>query len=48
MLQEEELESAISHCCALEILNVHSCPKINALDFGRLPSLKRIQSSLIA
>ncbi|KAF8720451.1 hypothetical protein HU200_023694 [Digitaria exilis] len=52
MLQEEELESAISHCCALEILNVHSCPKINALDFGRLrvvcPSLKRIQSSLIS
>ncbi|AQK65576.1 F-box/LRR-repeat protein 15 [Zea mays] len=52
MLQEEELESAISLCCALEVLNVHSCPKINALDFGRLrlvyPSLKRIQSSLIS
>ncbi|XP_062200291.1 F-box/LRR-repeat protein 15-like [Phragmites australis] len=52
MLQEEELESAISLCSALEILNVHSCPKINASDFGRLhrvcPSLKRIQSSLIA
>ncbi|TKV93861.1 hypothetical protein SEVIR_9G257100v4 [Setaria viridis] len=52
MLQEEELESAISLCSALEILNVHSCPKINALDFARLrvvcPSLKRIQSSLIA
>ncbi|KAL6883720.1 hypothetical protein ACP4OV_011134 [Aristida adscensionis] len=52
MLQEEELESAISRCSTLEILNVHSCPKINALDFGRLravcPSLKRIQSSLIA
>ncbi|KAJ1257041.1 hypothetical protein BS78_K228700 [Paspalum vaginatum] len=52
MLQEEELESAISLCSALEILNVHSCPKINALDFGRLrvvcPSLKRIQSSLIS
>ncbi|KAL6642953.1 hypothetical protein ACP70R_021134 [Stipagrostis hirtigluma subsp. patula] len=52
MLQEEELESAISLCSALEILNVHSCPKINALDFGRLravcPSLKRIQSNLIA
>ncbi|XP_002464671.2 F-box/LRR-repeat protein 15 [Sorghum bicolor] len=52
MLQEEELESAISRCSALEILNVHSCPKINALDFGRLrlvcPSLKRIQSSLIS
>ncbi|XP_062205035.1 F-box/LRR-repeat protein 15-like isoform X6 [Phragmites australis] len=36
MLQEEELESAISLCSTLEILNVHSCPKINALDFGRL------------
>ncbi|KAG8091312.1 hypothetical protein GUJ93_ZPchr0012g20512 [Zizania palustris] len=52
MLQEEELESAISLCGVLEILNVHSCPKINALDFSRLrvvcPSLKRIQSSLIA
>jgi len=52
MLQDEELESAISLCSALEILNVHSCPKINALDFGRLrvvcPSLKRIQSSLIS
>ncbi|ONM06652.1 F-box/LRR-repeat protein 15 [Zea mays] len=52
MLQEEELESAISLCSALEFLNVHSCPKINALDFGRLrlgcPSLKRIQSSLIS
>ncbi|XP_066385851.1 F-box/LRR-repeat protein 15-like isoform X3 [Miscanthus floridulus] len=52
MLQEEELESAISLCRALEILNVHSCPKINALDFGRLrlicPSLMRIQSSLIS
>uniref|UniRef100_A0ACD5TPF6 Uncharacterized protein n=1 Tax=Avena sativa TaxID=4498 RepID=A0ACD5TPF6_AVESA len=51
LLQEEELESALSLCCALEILNVHSCPKINALDFGRLqavcPTLKRIQSSLI-
>ncbi|KAF0893911.1 hypothetical protein E2562_031444 [Oryza meyeriana var. granulata] len=51
MLQEEELESAISLCSALEILNVHSCPKINVLDFSRLrvvcPSLKRIQSSLI-
>ncbi|GJN20510.1 hypothetical protein PR202_gb07898 [Eleusine coracana subsp. coracana] len=52
MLQEEELESAISFCSALEILNVHSCPKINALDFGRLrgvcPSLKRIQSNLMS
>ncbi|KQJ96636.1 F-box/LRR-repeat protein 15 isoform X1 [Brachypodium distachyon] len=52
MLQEEELESALSFCGSLEILNVHSCPKINALDFGRLqavcPTLKRIQSSLIA
>uniref|UniRef100_A0A0D9XJD5 F-box domain-containing protein n=1 Tax=Leersia perrieri TaxID=77586 RepID=A0A0D9XJD5_9ORYZ len=51
MLQEEELESAISLCSALEILNVHSCPKISGLDFSRLrvvcPSLKRIQSSLI-
>uniref|UniRef100_A0A0E0IRT4 F-box domain-containing protein n=1 Tax=Oryza nivara TaxID=4536 RepID=A0A0E0IRT4_ORYNI len=51
MLQDEELESAISRCSALEILNVHSCPKINVLDFSRLrvvcPSLKRIQSSLI-
>jgi hypothetical protein len=51
LLQEEELESALFLCCALEILNVHSCPKINALDFGRLqavcPTLKRIQSSLI-
>ncbi|CAM0957009.1 unnamed protein product [Alopecurus aequalis] len=46
MLQEEELESALSFCGALEILN------INALDFGRLqavcPTLKRIQSSLMA
>nr|AAM01146.1 Putative F-box protein family [Oryza sativa Japonica Group]AAM44890.1 Putative F-box protein family [Oryza sativa Japonica Group] len=36
MLQDEELESAISRCSALEILNVHSCPKINVLDFSRL------------
>uniref|UniRef100_A0A452YAC4 F-box domain-containing protein n=1 Tax=Aegilops tauschii subsp. strangulata TaxID=200361 RepID=A0A452YAC4_AEGTS len=52
MLQEDELKSALSFCGALEILNVHSCPQINTLDFGRLqavcPTLKRIQSSLIA
>ncbi|OAY80788.1 F-box/LRR-repeat protein 15 [Ananas comosus] len=51
MLAEEELESAISHCHMLEILNVHSCSKINAGDFWRLrmvcPSLKRIQSGLV-
>lgn len=29
MLQDEELESAISRCSALEILNVHSCPKVS-------------------
>jgi hypothetical protein len=33
MLQEEELESAISLCSALEILNVHSCPKVSLTYF---------------
>nr|XP_029123787.1 F-box/LRR-repeat protein 15 isoform X3 [Elaeis guineensis] len=48
MLAVEEVEVAVSHCTMLEALNVHSCPKINAEDVGRLrvvcPSLKRIQS----
>ncbi|XP_072990666.1 F-box/LRR-repeat protein 15 [Typha latifolia] len=51
MLEEDELESAISHCEVLETLNLHSCPKINAEYFDKLrvicPSLKRIQSSLM-
>ncbi|CAD5188110.1 unnamed protein product [Musa acuminata subsp. malaccensis] len=49
MLVEEELEAAISHCSMLEILNIHSCPKIYIEDFERLrivcPSLKRIHCS---
>lgn len=52
LLQGEELESALSFCGALEILNVHSCLKISAWDYGRLqavcPTLKRIQSGPIA
>ncbi|KAG1342646.1 F-box/LRR-repeat protein 15 [Cocos nucifera] len=48
MLAVEEVEVAVSNCTMLETLNVHSCPKINAEDIGRLrvvcPSLKRIQS----
>lgn len=31
MLVEEELEAAISHCSMLEILNIHSCPKVPLL-----------------
>ncbi|RRT65136.1 hypothetical protein B296_00008161 [Ensete ventricosum] len=31
MLVEEELEAAISHCSMLEILNIHSCPKVQLL-----------------
>ncbi|KAJ0988468.1 hypothetical protein J5N97_006824 [Dioscorea zingiberensis] len=49
MLSEEALEAAVSQCNILETLNVHSCPKINAVYLAKLkvacPSLKRIQSS---
>ncbi|ONK65363.1 uncharacterized protein A4U43_C07F36340 [Asparagus officinalis] len=52
MLSEEALEVAISRCNMLEVINVHSCPKIHAAYLDRLRfvcrSLKRIQSSLSA
>ncbi|XP_042452091.1 F-box/LRR-repeat protein 15-like isoform X1 [Zingiber officinale] len=48
MLAEEELETAISECPTLEIMNIDSCPKIRAKDLTKwhaiCPSLKRIQS----
>lgn len=28
MLEEEELEAAITKCKMLEILNIHACPKV--------------------
>ncbi|KAG6512735.1 F-box/LRR-repeat protein 15-like isoform X2 [Zingiber officinale] len=48
MLAEEELETAISQCPTLEIMNIDFCPKIRAKDLTKwhaiCPSLKRIQS----
>ncbi|WOL01015.1 F-box/LRR-repeat protein 15-like [Canna indica] len=48
MLAEEELVAAISKCHMLEIINIHSCPKIYAKDIYRwrkiCPSLRRLQS----
>ncbi|PKA52374.1 F-box/LRR-repeat protein 15 [Apostasia shenzhenica] len=51
ILAEEVVAAAISRCCLLETLNVHSCAKIHAdlISFRMLcPSLKRIQSNLSA
>ncbi|XP_042003043.1 F-box/LRR-repeat protein 15-like [Salvia splendens] len=51
-IEEEAVETAITHCSVLETLDVRFCPKISPLSMGTLrlacPSLKRIFSSLAA
>ncbi|XP_068661966.1 F-box/LRR-repeat protein 15-like isoform X2 [Aristolochia californica] len=49
-IEEEAVETAISHCNMLETLDIRYCPKIYAVCLARLrlvcPSLKRIFNSL--
>ncbi|XP_047967002.1 F-box/LRR-repeat protein 15-like isoform X1 [Salvia hispanica] len=49
-IDEEAVETAITHCNVLETLDVRFCPKISPMSMGTLrvacPSLKRIFSSL--